>query len=484
MNQFLNSLKNGVTYTENGALTLQSTNSKVLDFFSRAGAMRGRGEDALRLFFSALDENPLLAMKALFWLRDIRGGSGERDLFRHIVTRLAATNPSVIAKNISLFAEYGRWDDLWGLLNTPLHNDAIALVKATLTKDLESLENGGKVSLLAKWLPSENAGKASRVMSHVFMLNLGLMPWQYRKMLSMLRKAIGIVESQMSSGNWGKIKYDGVPSRAAMIYRKAFGKHDGERYAQYLEDVKSGKSTIKAATLYPYDIVHRVFEGRYDATLEAQWKALPDYLAENPHNGIVVCDVSGSMNGQPKEVAISLAMYTAERNNGAFRDHFITFSRQPQLQKVVGSSLRDRVINLDRAEWDMDTNLQAVFDLILSHARRFNVPESDMPDVVYIVSDMEFNAACRNTATNFEYIAKQYKNAGYQLPALVFWNVNARSGQSPVSMHETGTTLVSGFSPAIFTSLLAGGVDGLRNLTPYTLMLQVLNGKRYEVVAV
>lgn len=478
---------NGMTQTANGAATFKSSGHAVLDFFSQAGAMRGKFFDAWRLFEQSLAEDELLAMKALFHLRDVRGGQGERDLFRCIVYRLSQLRPGLVIRNLALFPEYGRWDDLLPLLHIKaLEQDVLALFRAQLRHDLQAITENKKVSLLGKWLPSLNARNAvAQRNARIIAMYLDLSPREYRQMLSLLRRAIGIVESQMSHRIWGEINYGAVPSRAAMIYRKAFKRHDGERYNEYIEAVQQGKAKINAGALFPYDLVHLAFNRRSDATIDAQWNALPDYLAGRAHSGIVVCDTSGSMAGRPIEVAISLAMYIAERNKGAFKDHFITFSASPKLKKIIGSTLAEKVRNLNNAEWGRNTNLQAVFSQILMNGIRFDVPQEDMPQVVYIVSDMQFDqCVVVPGATNFEMIAAQYKAAGYTLPSVVFWNVNATPGQSPVQQHQTGVALVSGFSPSIFTTLLKGGVEGLRNMTPLLAMLDKLNSERYAQVRI
>ena len=339
------------------------------------------------------------------------------------------------------------------------------------------------VSLLTKWLKSENASSKQTIeIAKEIRTFLNLTSKEYRKMLSMGRKYLDVVERKMCSNNWGDINYKGVPSKAALNYKGAFEKRDGVRYAQFIADVKSGKTTINAGTLYPYDIVEKCFASDESATLDALWYSLPNYMTEDTSNGIVVADVSGSMSGRPMAVSISLAMYISERNKGAFKDRFITFSDTPKLQKVVGNNIREKVKNLENAEWGMSTNLKAVFNLILDTAKEHNIPASELPSTLYIVSDMEFNAACsggRPSETLFNTIKKKYETANYECPSLVFWNVNARNVQSPIKFDERGTCLVSGCSPSILKSLLSGTVT-----TPEQVMLDTINVKRYDSVIV
>ena len=337
------------------------------------------------------------------------------------------------------------------------------------------------LSLLTKWLPSENASSKKTIeIAKEIRTFLNLTPKEYRKMLSMGRKHLDLVERKMCSNNWDQINYKGVPSKAALNYKDAFEKHDEVRYQQFIADVKSGKTTINAGTLYPYDIVEKCFVGDDSSTLDVLWSSLPDYTNGDATNGIVVADVSGSMSGRPMAVSISLAMYISERNNGAFKDYFISFSEAPTLQKVVGNNIREKVRNLQSADWGLSTNLESVFDLILDSAVENSIPVSEMPAKLYIVSDMEFNAALKHpNLTLFQNIDAAYKAAGYQRPELVFWNVNAKNLQSPIRFDEKGTCLVSGCSPSILTSLLAGEI-----ISAEQVMLDTINAVRYSVVTV
>lgn len=494
MNTLLTELakkQNKTAFTENGAITNQSTLDACLDLFGTVGSMRGRNEDCYKLFLKAYAENPLKALKILFWTRDVRGGAGERSIFRYVIRQLAIKEPKVVEANLSLFAEYGRWDDLFTLDGTPVEAAAFHLLASQLVIDAANLVKGegGKVTLAAKWLPSVNtSSKSQRALGRKFAryffsaLDLPYCEKTYRQYLSSLRKHLDIVERKMCAGQWESIDFEKIPSRAAMIYRKAFARHEEARYAKYLEDVASGKKEIKSSTLYPYDIVRNA---HYDSSksLDLQWKALPNYV--EPFNGLVVCDTSGSMYSgagsvAPILVSISLALYIAERNEGAFKDHFITFSSNPRLQKVVGSTIHEKYNNLHSADWGMNTDLMAVFREILSVAEKNNVPANEMPQKIFIVSDMGFDAACKsNKRTNFEQIKKIYSQAGYVLPELVFWNVNASVGNCPITQHDTGTCLVSGCSPAILKSVLAGEI-----ITPIDVMNAAIESERYAAVKI
>lgn len=496
----LNHLKKetNVAYTTNGAKALKTTQSYLVDFFASSGALRNRDDrEVIQLFSKAFAEDSLLAMKALFYTRDIRGGQGERKTFKTIIRNIAFNHPDALAKNINLIPYYGRYDDLLVLLDTPLEKLAMTIIRAQLLEDIDT----ESPSLLAKWLPSENASsyETKRLAKKVY-TNLGLTPKQYRKTLSMLRKRINIVEGLLSTKKFDEVEYDKIPSKAGLIYRKSFYRNDEDRYTAFIESLSKpenkNKVKINTATLFPYEIVSKYqatgmvrlgshyytsFGTSVDPTLEAMWDNLPDYIGDNFDNALAVVDTSGSMRGLPIEVALSLGLYLAERNKGEFHNHFITFSERPELQEVVGKTLAERLQNMSTANWDMNTNIEKVFDLVLHTAVKNNLPQEELPSKLFIISDMQFDRCVRggNNVTLFENILQKFANAGYVMPELVFWNVNATSQQFPVSVNQTGTALVSGCSPSIFKNLLAG-----KDMTPYTMMLDVLNSERYATVIV
>ena len=450
--------------TENGAVTFKKSGSNVLDFYAQAGAMRKNPQAALDLFKKAFAENQLYAVRTLFYLRDVRGGQGERDLFRACLEWLGTDAPEVFEKIIAHTADFGRWDDLF------FDNEkCIDIIKTQLNED--SLSEAP--SLLAKWMPTMNASSSNtRAKAKWLASKLGFSEQKYRKHIRALRKAIKTVEEKMSAQKWGEIEYSAVPSQASRIYKDAFKKHDEKRYSAFIDKAEKGEVKINASTLYPYQIYKSV-QSNYSKTLEALWNQLPDYTQGK--NALVVADVSGSMSGDPMAVSVSLALYFAERNKGQFKDYFITFSGRPTLQEIKGTTLRDRMNSIENAEWEMNTNLQAVFDLILLTAERNHTPAEELPETIYIISDMEFDAAC-DTHTNFEVIKSKYEASGYKMPNLVFWNVDARSGKNvPVQKNEQGVALVSGFSPVIFKI-------AVENKTPEQIMLDTINSERYSVI--
>ncbi len=471
-----------VTETLNGAKAYKSTLNKCLDLFGKIAACRNDVKQAQKLFANAYAENPETATRILFWARDIRGGQGEREVFRNLFKYLVEENGEIGAKLVSLVPLYGRWDDLLVLENTSAWETVLNAIENQLNLDRVSYKAGEAVSLLAKWMPSINASsKDTKRLGRKIAAHLGMTEREYRKVLSNLRTHINVVEKAMCSKEWSAIDYSKVPSRAAFMYRKAFAKQDATRYAEYLSAVEKGEAKINASTLYPYDIVEQyLYKGaRNDKTIDLQWEALPNYMEDKEFNGLVVADVSGSMYGRPMAVSISLAMYIAERNTAeVWKNKFLTFSERPELQSIVGSTIGKRIDNLSRAAWAMNTDLIAVFKTVLDAGVKNDVPAEEMPSKLIIVSDMQFDQCCRsNKRTNFEEIQKLYRKAGYEMPQLVFWNVNAIGGNVPIEAHDTGTCLVSGCSPSILKSVLTDSV-----LTPVDTMNETVYTERYDAV--
>ncbi|MFW6281220.1 MAG: DUF2828 family protein [bacterium] len=491
---------NKTARTENGALSYKNTLNSVLDFFSKSGALRGQEEEVVRYFDNAISEDLVMAMRAMFYMRDIRGGQGERENFRKLLKFTAKNFPAEMRRNMVHVPEFGRWDDMYAFVGTPLEADAFAMISVQFIKDLDNLKSGQEVSLLGKWLKSENtSSKTSRELATKTRNYLGLSSRKYRKALSMLRKQIGIVERAMSAKKWENINFEHVPSQASRIYSNAFREHQPERYSEYMEQVKSGEKKINASTLYPYDIARKILSesiygfassSSYDEeAYDALWKALPNYIPEG-ESGLVVADTSGSMfsghgsnNVRPIDVSVSLALYFAERAKGRFKDYFITFSDEPSLKKVKGSTIASKIRNISKAEWGASTNLQAVFSLILKTAIANELSQEDLPSKIFIISDMQFNHAIKSGGgrfseekTNFEAIEKKFKKAGYKRPDLVFWNVNA-SSDTPVTQDEKGTFLVSGCSPSILKHAI-----NCEATTPVDLMVEVLSSPRYAVI--
>lgn len=481
-NPLVASIEKGQSYTltDNGALTHNTTLNAVLDFFAMGGALRTRPDaEVEKLFSKAICEDPLLALKCLFHVRNCRGGAGERKTFRTILRYLGNNYPDFVKVNLSNIVHYGRFDDLFSLVGTKVEKEAFLFAQNQLQHDYVAMEAGEKVSLAAKWTPSANASsKEKRRLGRKFCAHLGVTEREFRKGLTALRKYSDVLEVRLSAGEWKGIDYSKLPSKAGLNYRKAFGRHDPAGYAAFLAKVEKGQAKINAGTLFPYELATKVlYQGEKSATIDAMWNALPDYLEGTNRNILVVADTSGSMNGLPLATSVSLALYTAERNNGQFKDYFITFSSQPTLQKVVGRNVTEKLQNLCRAKWDMSTDLQRVFTLILNHAINGGVEAADMPTQVIIVSDMEFNGAC--SGTNLDSIKAKYRAAGYPIPQLVFWNVNSTKNNVAAQANDKGVVLVSGSSPSVFKTLLGG-----KMFTPIDQMLETLNNPMYDLVRV
>lgn len=488
------------TTTENGAVALKSTKSGLLDAFGTLGAMRTNDEaEIIKTFNLAFAEDKELAMKLLFYIRDIRGGQGERRVFRVIMNYLAKNKPEVVIKNLDNFAFYGRYDDLLCLLDTPVERNVLGYINDTLKSDLISVNNGGAPSLMAKWLPSVNGVKNTRKVALKIVNGLNMSEREYRKTLSKLRKALDIVETKLCEKRYEDIDFSKLPSKAQMLYRELFMKHAEERYLEYLKQLSEGKAKINAGALLPVDIVGKVLRD-YDVSLanrylyDAMWKNLPNWFEGKEETGLCVVDVSGSMYGTPIEVAISLGLYCADKANGVFKDKFITFSENPRLVKVQGEDIVDKVTNTKNEDWGYNTDFNKVLQLILDTAIKNNCSQSDLPNKLYVISDMQFDAANGTGNTLHRDWAKKFAEHGYEMPAIVYWNVDTRKcGMFQVDKNGTNVAMVSGYSPVLFKNVIEGTeyVETVnekgekvvkQQIDPVTVMLTTLQNERYDRV--
>ena len=509
MNKFMNGLTNATnfTYTENGAVTHKTTKSALLDMFAMGAAMRSRSDaDVILMFRNAFAENPVYALKCLFYIRDIRGGQGERRFFRICMKDLAKNNTEAAKRNLQHIPTFGRWDDLYVFVDTPLEADAFELMKNQLALDVECKTP----SLLAKWLKSENtSSKESRKLGNKTRIAFGMNHKQYRKTLAVLRDRINVLERLMSENRWDEIEFDKIPSRAGLIYKNAFARHDLEReqseknVTTYAEFAKSTETKVNAKTLYPYECVAEALKifrtGSYwnmrelpalDDTnrlmVNKYWDNLEQYFSEASFDGIAVVDTSGSMvrsdASAPINVAISLGLYCAEKAKGPYAGHYISFASRPQLIKTEGVDFVDKVQRIYKTNLVDDTNIEATFDLLLDTAIANKCSQDELPKNVIIITDMEFNAARGygwgsrndNTETLMEGIERKWNAKGYQMPNLVFWNVDARQNNIPMTV-KNGISFVSGMSPTIFKQIMTGK-------TAFDLMYEVLNQDRYSII--
>lgn len=453
--------------TANGMLTNQSSLDPNVDLFFAIGASRGK--DMTGAFARAYAAEPDVAMKILFWARDARSGAGEREIFRQILRNLETNQRDSLMRNLALVPEYGRWDDLL-VFNTPRFK------MAAYDLIVRALREGN--GLAAKWMPRKGA------VANELRKYLNFTPKQYRKMLVELTQ---VVETQMCAKAWDQINYDHVPSVAANRYQKAFNKRDATRYAAWKEGLKDGTSKVNASVLYPYDVIKAVGHGDRAVAL-AQWEALPNYLGDDAILPMV--DVSGSMScpvgGQKgvglscMDVAISLGLYVADKQQGAFKDMWLTFTGDSHIDVLKGDLLAK--ISQVRRNVGYDTNLESAFRSILQVAVVNRVPAEQMPKYLLVLSDMEFNPAWAggHSLGAFDLAQRMFEAAGYELPKLVWWNLNARpdaTGNSPVRFDQRGTAMVSGFSPSIMKSILAA-----KNFSPRDVMLETIMAERYQAV--
>lgn len=475
------------TYTENGALTNSTTLSDCLDLFFCAGALRNADDERIaEQVLRAYAEDPVRTMKIVFFARDIRGGLGERRFFRVAVKALAEHESEAVMRNLPLFSEYGRWDDLIVLLGTCCEQQAVAVIKEQLEKDIEALGKGESVSLLGKWLPSVNtSGEETRAAAKKLAKLLGMRECDYRKTLSALRKRIAIIENNLREQDYS-FDYEKQPSKAMFKYREAFFRNDGERYGEYLEAVKKGEKKLNASTLYPYDIVRKCLtelhlKRREKESLDLSWKNLPE-IGNTDENCLVVVDGSGSMYwsaNRPIDAAISLGIYFAEHNKGGFKNHFITFSESPRLVRIKGKDIYEKTRYCSSFNECANTDIAAVFELLLETAVENELPQEDMPSKLIIVSDMEFDYCVigGRQAFVFEYAKSRFEQHGYKLPQIVFWNVDSRQNNFPVSVSDTGCALVSGMSTSLF-DMVAGD-----DLDPIKVMDKAIMSERYKAVS-
>ena len=473
------------TTTENGALTYASAGSSTLDLFGMGGALRTADEQRIRdLVTKAFEEDPLRALETLFYLRDIRGGQGEKRVFqlgiKAIVDQLRPLGTLDIL--FDAIVEVGSWKDIFTIFS---FNDWKDYVYNTV------YNGSAQPNLMYKWLPS--IGGSQNKLAEQLASHLNMTPKQYRKKLTAERAKLKLVETQMCANEWGKVDYEHIPSRAGFLYRKAFGKHDQERYSAFIAAANrnDGSVNVNTGTLYPYEIVSKysnaVRGGWYskfqvDPQLEAFWKNLPKY-GENDVNALVVADTSGSMWGRPMDISTSLAIYFSEHNKGYFRNKYITFAGNPEFYSFKeGEPLGNKIKFMYEHEICDNTNIQKVFDLVLKAGVDWKLPQEEMPSVLYIISDMEFDEAqgyyswksTQTPKTNFDAIKEKYTRAGYEMPKLIFWNVDSRQNNVPVKMNDQGVALVSGAAASTFEMAVSGELD------PMKFMLQTIDKPRYQ----
>lgn len=464
MNSFVNAVQETPveTRTINGMKTNASSMNALVDLFFAIGASRGK--DMTKAFEKAIVANETLALRLLMWARDVRGGAGEREVVRKILTYMEKNHPAALERILPLIPEYGRFDDLLVFQTQAFKEKAYVIIGDALRAG-----NG----LAAKWMPRK--GPIAVEIRNFF----GMSPKQYRKSLVALTK---VVEQDMCAKRWNMIEYSHVPSLAAARYQKAFNRNDPMGYAKYKSKLATGEAKINANAVYPYDVIKSGKFGGDHAVMQAQWDALPRYIGDELV--LPMCDVSGSMgcpvggndNLSCMDVCVSLGLYLADKNTGPFKDMFLTFSATPSINVLKGD-LRSKLRQLETANWGMNTNLNAAFDEILRVAVKGKVKAADMPKYLLIMSDTEFDRCTQFDDSAMQMIQRKFEAAGYEVPKIVFWNLHARAGNVPVKYNMKNVALVSGFSPSIMTAVL-----GAKDMSPVSVMLETLNSERYAAI--
>lgn len=503
MNKFLEGISYNANYstTENGAKGYSTTHNPILDMSFKIPSYRtDENFSYVSEFREAMNFNTEYAIKFLFYLRDVRQGVGERRTFRTLLFEQGKEHPEVYRKLLKLVPEYGRWDDLFVLLksNHPLEKDVMQMIKDQIAEDRKNAAAGKPISLLGKWLPSEQASSSHvTVMSKFIREQLGMTAKSYRKMLSGMRRYLKVVEKKMSAGEWGTINYAEVPSKANRNYSKAFLRHDYDRRVGFIDDAKEGRVKVNSAALFPYEVIKPLmpYNCFWDRTVDrssvpeddiiVQWKNLPN-LMKDGESTLVVMDGSASMTAtvgrtgtSALTIAMSLALYCAEKLPDEYKDKVITFSANPQYLDFSNcNNIVDKVYKLSEYDEVSHTDIEKVFDLVLRTAEENNLPQEELPSNILIISDMEFDQSLAYNRPDddhlFKIIENKYRRAGYKLPKLIFWNVNSRTNTIPT--YKENVTLVSGFSQNLLKTALGTG------LTPWEALQETLDSERYQPV--
>ena len=475
------------TRTENGAVALNTTGNQLLDLFGTIGSLRDADENRVtRLFADAYNVDPLMATKIAWYSRDIREGLGERKTFRTLIKYMAEYHKEALIPNLDLIGVYGRYDDLYELIGTPVEDEMWAAMKKQFEEDVENLHAGKAVSLLAKWIKTADSHSEKTKKLGILTANkLGYPVYNFKRIVRALRKKIGVIEALMSQGKWDEIEYSAVPSRAMLLYKEAFKKHDAERYSEFINKAVNGEAKINSSTLYPYDLIEKVFSTGYgrnsireDKAVEAQWRQLPNYV-EPGTNALVIADTSGSMYGRPLNTALGLAIYFAERNTGAYHNMWMSFSSNPHIHTLKGETLAQKLKSIDMRDWQMNTDLKAAFELVLDIAVKNNVSQDEMPKSLIVISDMEIDYCGNKQWTFYEKMYNKFAKAGYEIPNIIFWNVASRHDVFHADAKRRGVQLCSGQSTTVFKQVM-----DCVGMTPTEAMYKIINSERYEPIRV
>lgn len=476
------------TRTANGAKAFKSTKSYVLDLFAKGGSARRASESELiTLVSEAFGESPELAARAVFYLGDVRGGQGFRDIFKAGLEYMVQRYPRETANVLRDIPEFTRWDMMYQFVGTSLERNAFQVIKEVAF----AADRAGESHLVFKWLKTKASNPRTNYLARLTAKYFGMTEKEYRKFVVRNRKRLSLVETALSSKQTYKVNYSALPSKAALKYREAFKRHDAVRYNAFLQAVIKGEAKMNMSVGYPHEILSKYRDGRgwsmtikpYDASLEAAWLSLPDYMRGDNMNSLTITDVSGSMLSKVAEnsevtamdVSIALAIYTAEHNKGFFRNKFMTFSNRPALIELSeNDTLKVKIEKTQRAPWQMNTDIDAAFRFILNTAVQNRLSQDEMPATIFVVSDMQFDSCSNLRNTNFETWQNEFNRAGYDLPGIMFWQVTTQA-QVPVKALDNGAAVISGFSPSVLKFVFDGCIT-----TPYDFMLEVLMTERYD----
>ncbi len=457
--------KNSTIINTKGSRYHATTYDSNLDVFTMLSRYNPEGE-LIRIFNNALNENEEIALANLLYLLDIRTGKGERRIFKD----LCVHHTSSALRVLPFISELGRYDYILVGMDTPIEKEVISLIKKQLEIDIKS-ENP---SLLAKWLPTHRSHNVNNEVAKKIMKGLKMSEQEYRKTLSLLRNKLNIVEKNLTEKNYKNIDFSKVPTKAMLKYIKTYQKKMSSEYSQYINKVKNGNAKINTTGLFSYEIIRNLlFRNQIDDELyDLMWNNQKDVLKGCNTNVLVMADTSGSMtcyDGIPLATAIGLALYTAERNTGIFKNHFITFSDEPYLCKITGNTIKEKVSNIPSIV--ANTDIDKAFELLLETAKEQKVKQDELPSHLLIISDMEFDEGVYSeNGTNFNGWRKAFNLEGYKLPTIIFWNVAGVTNGIPTTKFENDVAMISGFSTNILENLLS-----LENYTPINVMLEKLS---------
>lgn len=493
--------------TEKGSYAHSTTASPLVDLFF-SGFVRGTDEEKLtKMLNNSWQCDPLMTLKMCFYARNCRGvGMGEKRTAYIAWEFLQQKFPKIWKKNLPNVEKFGSFKDLLMMTVRRLQHSnpgdlpELGYFSDCLRCDFDALSAGKSLSLAGKWAPRQKThfdtfkvnDKSIRLPKKIAEMmwpkitNHSYLMMKYRKLCTDLNKRLKTVEPMMCDQDWANIRYSSVPSVCMKRNRKAFMKHDEERFTEYLASVKRGEQKINASVIQPHELVKACCNvSQVDEVIERQWEALRNKIKESCtlNKTLCVCDVSGSMTcnynkGEiPIYVCLALGILTSEIVEPPFGNHIITFSERPTFHRIVGDNLRQKIENLKNAHWEMNTNLIATFEMILNRALQYGLTQEQMPTQLLIISDMQFDEAVGHQTTTHDVIREKYRQSGYQLPRIVYWNVAPNKIGFPINAACPDSLLVSGFSPSLLSCLVETG-----DINPLIFVKKVLGDSLFDSV--